>query len=172
MSPTSKHSRNPLPALIEPILLAEKGAHLVGALPIKGMARLIPSCLDDRGEVRVDLRFGRAESGDVYELTGRLGATLRVACQRCLEPMELTLETDVRLLLVRPGEPGAGLAPEVETLAVDRPLRLSELVEDELLLAMPMIPVHPLDRCPARDLVKPVAAAAKPLAGLGRLKRR
>ncbi len=170
MSPTAK-TPGPLPATVEPILLAEKGTHLVGTLPIKGMARLAPSCLDDCGETRVDLHFGRTESGNVYELTGRLEARLRVACQRCLGPMDLAFATDVRLLLLRPGEPVAGLAPEVEALMVDRPLRLSELVEDELLLVMPMIPMHPVEACAARNFLKSAPPADKPLSGLGRLKR-
>jgi uncharacterized protein len=162
---------NTLPAQIEPILLAEKGAQLVGSLPLKAMARLAEASLDGGGEVQVDLRFGHAEVGKVYEMTGRLRATVHVACQRCLEPMELPLEADVRLLLLRPGERPEGLAPEVEALVVDKPLRLSELVEDELLLAMPMIPMHPADVCPAKDFVKSAAPADKPLSGLSRLKR-
>jgi len=167
MSPTG----NTLPAVIEPILLAEKGAHLVGTLPLKAMSRLAEASLDGSGQAQVDLHFGRAEVGKVYEITGRLRATVRAACQRCLEPMALPLEAEVRLLLLRPGERPEGLAPEVEALVVDKPLRLSELVEDELLLAMPMIPAHPVDVCPAKNFVKSAAIADKPLSGLGRLKR-
>lgn len=171
MSPTGKTPQGQLPADIEPILLAEKRAHLVGVLPTRAMARLAEASLDGSGEAQVDLHFGHAEIGNVYEITGRLCATVRVACQRCLEPMALALETDVRLLLLRPGERPEGLAPEVEALVVDKPLRLSELVEDELLLAMPMIPTHPAAACPAKNFVKPAMPAEKPLSGLSRLKR-
>lgn len=171
MSPTGKIPQGQLPADIEPILLAEKRAHLVGVLPLKTMSRLAEASGDGNGVAEVDLHFGHAEIGNVYEMTGRLSAVVQVACQRCLEPMELALETHVRLLLLRPGERPEGLAPEVEALVVDRPLRLSELVEDELLLAMPMIPLHPAEVCPAKDFVKPALSADKPLSGLGRLKR-
>jgi len=162
---------NALPVQIEPILLAEQGAHLVGSLPLKTMSRLAETSLDRTGDAHVDLRFGRAEVGKVYEITGRLRATVNVACQRCLEPMGLAVEAEVRLLLLRPGERPEGLAPEVEALVVDKSLRLSELVEDELLLAMPMIPMHPAAACPARNFVKSATPADKPLSGLGRLKR-
>jgi len=171
MSPTGKIPQGQLPADIEPILLAEKRAHLIGVLPLKAMPRLAQAGLDGTGEAQVDLHFGHAKIGNVYEMTGRLRATVRVACQRCLEPMALTLETDVRLLLLRPGERPEGLAPEVEALVVDRPLRLSELVEDELLLAMPMIPLHPVEACAAKNFVKSATPADKPLSGLNRLKR-
>ncbi len=173
MSPTGtgKVALGQLPAAIEPILLAEKGAHLVGALQLKTMPRLAEVSFGNGGEAQVDLHFGHAEIGNVYEMTGRVRATMRVACQRCLEPMDLAIETDVRLLLLRPGERIEGLAPEVEALVVDRPLRLSELVEDELLLVMPMNPMHAAEACPARNFVKPAGSAGKPLSGLGRLKR-
>jgi uncharacterized protein len=190
MSPTDRIPQGQLPGSIEPILLAEQGAHLAGTLPIKAMPRLVEAGLDGDDMAQVDLRFGRAEFGDaqggtspgargsavaprgsVYEMTGRVSATVHTACQRCLEPMALTLEAEVRLLLLRAGERADGLAPEVEALVVDRPLRLSALVEDELLLVLPMIPMHPAEACPAKKFVKPATSAGKPLSGLSRLKR-
>lgn len=167
MSPTG----NRLPAEIDPILLAEKGAHLVGTLPLKAMPRLVEAGLGSGGEAQVDLHFGRAEIGNVYEMTGRVSATVHTVCQRCLEPMTLALAADVRLLLLRDGERTEGLAPEVEALVTGKPLRLSELVEDELLLGMPMIPMHPVEACAAKSFAKSASPADKPLSGLSRLKR-
>ena len=65
--------------------------------------------------------------------------------------MTLELHADTRLLLLRPGVRTDTLAQEVEALTVDRPVSLSELVEDELLLMLPMVPMHPLDACPAKS---------------------
>ena len=45
----------------------------------------------------------------------------------------------------------ASLAEDAEVIEVDKPLALSELIEDELLLAMPMIPMHEFEACPARE---------------------
>lgn len=138
-----------LPAIIDPILLAERGTHLAGTLPLRGMARLRELCLDDEGEVAVELRFGRAEGENRPRMVGRLQVTLHVTCQRCLERMDLRLSVTPHLLFLRPGEPEeAGIAEDV--VVVDRPLSLNALVEDELLLAMPMIPMHEPDACPAR----------------------
>ncbi|MBI3575163.1 MAG: DUF177 domain-containing protein [Gammaproteobacteria bacterium] len=158
MSPTEKAPHGQLPAHIDPIQLAEKGAHLAGALSLKGMPRLLQACLNDGGEIQVDLQFGRDEGGDVLELQGNIRAKVHVACQRCLEPMTLELHADTRLLLLRPGERTDALAQEAEALTMDRPVLLSELVEDELLLVMPMVPMHPLDVCPAKEQVKTPAA--------------
>ena len=173
MSPTGKGPHGQLPVTVNPVELAGQGAHLTGTLPLKAMSRLTQACLEDKGEVHADLYFGRAESGNVLEMTGTVDATVRVACQRCLEPMELELRTETRLLLLRTGEREESLAQEVDALVADRPLLLIQLVEDELLLVMPMIPLHSLDRCPAREHVDSPGGApkAKPLSTLGRLKR-
>jgi len=173
MSPTGKAPHGQLPAHIDPIQLAEKGAHLAGALALKGMPRLLQACLDDVGEIQVDLQFGRDEGGDVLELRGNIRAKVPVVCQRCLEPMTLELRTDTRLLLLRPGERVDALAQEAEALTTDRPVSLSELVEDELLLVMPMVPMHPLAVCPAKQQIKMPAATRtdKPLSALSRRER-
>ena len=173
MSPTEKVSHGQLPAHIDPMQLAEKGAHLAGTLSCKSMTRLTQACLDADGEVAVDLQFGRDPNSDVSELHGTLRTAVRIACQRCLEPMVLELRTDTRLLLRRPGERPGASAEEAEVLTIDRPVSLSELVEDELLLVMPMVPMHPLAVCPAKQRIKMPAAPRtdKPLSALPRRER-
>jgi uncharacterized protein len=150
MSPSGKSSHGHLPAVIDPIQLAERGARLSGTLPLQGMARLAPSLLEGRGEVHVDLAFERGESDNVLLMHGRLRARLRVTCQRCLEAMDLDLEAAPWVMLLRPGARHApGEENEPDTLVVDKPLSLSVLVEDELLLALPMVPLHEPGRCVA-----------------------
>ena len=171
-----------LPATIDPVQLADRGAHLAGRLPLKAMSRLVRACLDDTGDVFVDLHFERSEDGSVRRMHGCLRAALRVTCQRCLEAMTLDVAAAPQLLLVRPGQQDSLLEQEPDTLVVDKPLSLAEIVEDEMLLAMPMIPMHAPAQCPAvgHGLVRggtgeiPEAAAhdkSGPFAVLGRLKR-
>jgi uncharacterized protein len=141
-----------LPATIDPIQLAERVAHLRGTLPLAGMARLKGSGLDQSGSVEVNLQFARSGSSQVCEARGTVHAALRMICQRCLEPMTLSLTVRPQWLFVRAGEGRETAIDEVaELMEVDRPVALSELVEDELLLAMPMIPMHRLEECPARQ---------------------
>jgi uncharacterized protein len=140
-----------LPATIDPIQLAERAAHLTGTLPLAGMARLKEACIGGEDGVEIDLRFDRSTDAQVYEAHGVIQAALRVTCQRCLEPMMLTLTVRPQWLYVRAGEGRETPIDEAaELMEADRPVALSELVEDELLLAMPMIPMHRLEECPAR----------------------
>jgi uncharacterized protein len=138
-----------LPAVIDPILLAERGATLTGTLPLKSMTRLAESVSDVDAEVEVVLDFRRTEGGNVFEMSGRLHTRLHATCQRCLQALELDVEARPRLLLLRPGDRADLAGPEADTLVVDKPLALAQLVEDELLLALPMYPAHPAGQCPA-----------------------
>jgi uncharacterized protein len=71
-----------------------------------------------------------------------------MSCQRCLQPFEVPLTLDQRLRFVRGEAEAEALDAELEddVLALSRSLDLRELVEDELLLALPLVPRH--ERCP------------------------
>jgi uncharacterized protein len=178
VSPAAKEFRGQLPATIDPVALAEKGARLTGRLSFKALPRLAEACRGQSGDVDVDLEFTRGEGGDVRLLLGTIRARVRLTCQRCLEEMDYELRSEPRLVLLRPGQAEEGLPPEVDSLTADRPIALSALVEDELLLVMPMIPLHDLEHCPARAFVatgktRDAATESKPnpFASLQRLKR-
>jgi uncharacterized protein len=154
MSPSWKESHGHLPATIDPIQLAARGARLTGTLPLKSMPRLAQTCLDGSGDVFVDLSFERGEGEKVFLMRGTLRVSLRVTCQRCLEGMDLQIEASPWLLLLRPEEGQDRLDDEAYILVTDKPLSLSALVEDELLLALPMVPTHELSECPAKVYVR------------------
>jgi len=105
-------------------------------------------------------------------------AQVQLTCQRCLQPVALDLDAMRALRFVADEATAEALDAECEddVLALPRLLDLHGLVEDELLLALPLVPMH--ERCP-EPLVRsvgeadgaPEPAAAKPfavLAGLGR----
>jgi uncharacterized protein len=99
-----------------------------------------------------------SKSGNDVVVHGTLDADLMVPCARCLEPVELPLHVDVSVLYVPSGQlraPGKGgkagktgddeyefTAEEADTLPYDgETLVLDDLVRDELLLELPMIPL-------------------------------
>lgn len=159
-----------LPAVIDPLRLADEGARLCGELKIQGMPRLTGLCADAQGTASIDWQFERSTQG-LRQMYGPVRATVRVICQRCLQPFTLTISADTRLVVLNPGETGAN--DEADVLEA-KPWPLSELVENELLLAMPMIPMHAPGECPAGI---PGAGEAgrsdrrNPFAALGKLKR-
>jgi uncharacterized protein len=141
------------PSTIDPVQLADQGAHLRGELLVRGMARLVAMCLSDEGTAHVDLKFERSQGDGVRTLRGTIDVRLRMTCQRCLMPFDLDVHSDPELLLLRPGERD-DLADTGDVLVVEQPVALSDIVEDELLLVMPMIPMHDADQCPATTSVQ------------------
>jgi len=79
----------------------------------------------------------------------RAQASLQLECQRCLQPVATELALD-RWFHFVPGEDAAARLDadsEDDVLALTRALDLRELVEDELLLSLPLVPRHAV--CPA-----------------------
>lgn len=172
-----KASHGHLPVTIDPIQLAERGAQLSGTLPLKSMPRLAQGSLEGSGDVSVELDFEREEGEQVFVMHGRLRVRLRVTCQRCLEAMDLELEAAPWLILTKSGARLDQREGDTDILVADKPLSLSGLVEDELLLALPMVPMHAPDRCPVKVRAagiapEPAARSGKnPFSVLGRLKK-
>jgi uncharacterized protein len=93
----------------------------------------------------------REPAGRDVELRLHLRAhgTALVACQRCLEPMRVTLDVDAHLRFVGSEAQAERLdefSDEEDVLALSARLDLVELLEDELILALPLVPRH--EGCP------------------------
>lgn len=108
---------------------------------------------EPEGEVCFDLVFGRdAQQRAVVSI--HVNATLQLYCQRCMGVVQWPVEADSRLALVAGPEEAARLPEGLDPLLLEEPrLALSTLVEDELILAVPVAPLHEVDDC-AVDLAK------------------
>ena len=113
-------------------------------MPVAAFGRLCGALADGRGEVRYRLDFGRDDLGTDY-VDVHAQAPLTMICQRTLEPFVLQVTVDNRLGLIRRERDEAGLPPGCEPLLVPEDGRLhpADVIEDELLLALPLVPVNP-----------------------------
>jgi uncharacterized protein len=96
--------------------------------------------------VRARLRFSQFDGRPAID--GRVQARVTLTCQRCMGPVDVEIEDDVHVLIVaeeRADEPG-GYEPVVADAAR---LDLRWLVEDQLLLALPLVPKHDDEQCSA-----------------------
>jgi uncharacterized protein len=139
-----------LPASIDPIRLADQDTRLSGTIPLHRMKRLLTFCRSDEGVVSVELAFSHDRARGVRIMRGEVATEIATACERCREAMTLPLKSRIDLLVLVPGQ--ENLAHQDDALMVSEPVSLSELVENELILAMPMIPIHQMDQCPAKEL--------------------
>jgi uncharacterized protein len=175
--PVKTRPFNPLRLDVEPF--ARERGHLEGAWPLESLDR-VQSLPADMPRVVSWLADGehRPVAGGDDELWLRLRAdtTVTLPCQRCLGPVDLRLEFDRAFRFARDEAAAEALDAELEddVLALTRTLDLRALVEDELLLELPLVPRHV--ECPGGGL--PLAAEddgavpASPFAALAALKKR
>ncbi|TXK66056.1 YceD family protein [Alkalisalibacterium limincola] len=145
-----------------------------GSLPLASFERLQPFLDDAEGECRYRLEFDTDALGIRY-LEIRVQASLPLRCQRTLQRFEFLVDAVQRLGLISNEADEAGLPEGYEPLLVDADAMVhpAQLVEDELILAVPVIPVAPGTEAVVLD-VPPSAdekAAANPFAALSALKK-
>ncbi len=138
-----------IPEYVEPFRLAEQNLHLDGVVKLVDMHRLNTSRpkVDDNERVAVNLHFGVDEQGLTY-LKGRLHTHLGLQCQRCLGPFTYEIISDFALGIIRSLDEEKSLPEQYEPAMVqDGQLALRDLIEDELILNLPIIPRHEADEC-------------------------
>ena len=133
-----------LPASFDPFRAAYGAEVLSGQISVAGFERLkgsVLSIVDDSASI--DLHFGSKRGAKAY-LQGTVRVQVELECQRCLGPMNYALEARVNLAFVRSESEQEGLPEELEPLLVEgESLDLMALIEDELILALPLVPMHP-----------------------------
>lgn len=144
---------------IEPLALATSGRIFEGRLPVSSLPRLLPMLVlddtDTQHEVEYVLEFGKDEGG-TPRITGSVTATLPVMCQRCMGMMELPVTTQTQLGIVATREAAQQLPERYEPLLLpadedDDGISIASIVEDELILALPLVAMHNKEDCPQGD---------------------
>ncbi len=112
-----------------------------GVYPVSKLARLSEILLSNDGFVTARLEFGQCVGFAC--LKGRVSATLVVECQRCLNPMEIELAGRFKFALVNSEDEFELLPEELEPYLIEGEKQsIIELIEDELLLSLPMVTAH------------------------------
>lgn len=128
---------------IDPFSAADKGRTFEGSIELSTLARLAPMLADDKGTVRFRLRFMR--EGRRPAVLGTVEAELLFECQCCLKPLALTVEQSFLLGVVESLDEVDTLPESMEPLLVDGAdpgVTVLEMIEDELLLAVPPVAQH------------------------------
>jgi uncharacterized protein len=163
------------PELLDPRRFADLGKHFAGRIPLTAFSRLGPLLFDPAGEdAAFELRFQR-ESGRAV-VRGRVHARLQLECQRCRGPMAFDAVSEICLAVVEALGEVERLPEPYDPLLLEAPsLKLVELLEDELLLSLPQVPMHARGQCAAAQTGEPEEAATvkeNPFAVLAELKRK
>jgi len=137
-----------LPSQIDSLDLAKNRVSLVGEYVMAEMPRLSAYSPSKDASIHVKLGF-RLNSETLIEVNGSVEVVVRLTCERCLQPFDLELSLEPELFLDLSGQP-IDETDERDIIKVNGPVDLQALVEDEVLLAIPMIPMHDPEQCRAR----------------------
>jgi len=174
-----------VPEKLDVAALAHDGASLAGEWPAVSLERLADSAAPEapasgwpalrwslHGEIRQP-KGGKAQTWLRLTASGQVALT----CQRCLKPVHEDVDIDrwIRFVDTEAEAAALDIDSDDDVLALPRHLDARELIEDELLLALPLVPRH--EACPeplshADDAADPEEEERpNPFAKLAALKR-
>ena len=151
--------------LIDGFEFAQAGSRLSGDWPVSEFPRLRGELHSERGALHFELEGVPEEQGRPA-LRLRVTGVLDLACQRCLELLEHPLRADALLLLYAGEREFAALPVDAEgpePILAAKEMAVRDLIEDEVLLAIPYAPRH--EWCESRAGAE-IAPRRKPFAGL------
>ena len=131
--------------LIHPERLSERPLVLEGTFHPADLERLEDSLANDQGELRYRITAG-LDPQRRKVVSCIIEGFVFLTCQNSLEAFRYGIRVDDRLVLVDSEEQLPSIEEESDTedyLVADEPLDIRDLVEDAVLLALPMVPRKP-----------------------------
>jgi DUF177 domain-containing protein len=123
---------------------AKIGFEIQGKWPIKQLKRLVESLMSEQGDIEVELKFDRV--GPVPFIVGHVMTELQLKCQRCMQAVPHNVDIQFKLGLVQNEAQMERLPDEFEPyLLEEENNHLPDMLEDELLLALPLVAMHEFD---------------------------
>ncbi len=177
-------TRDPDPRRLDLADWVATGTELRGEIPLADLPRLADSAQAGRSDFQPQVTWqarGRVEreGGATAQRWLHLQATapIELTCQRCLQPVTVALKVDNDFRLARDEAEAERLDATIDAdvLAADQAIDLHALVEDELLLALPLVPRHDDCRPPDaadEDATGQGAETHRPFAALAQWQRR
>lgn len=160
---------NRLPVEVNPFRLVEQKRNLSGVMPWRQLPRLQEIAIAGTGDFDVELVFTCSDVLRLPMIAGFIRGTVMLECQRCLQPVAIPLDCRLATALVDHDSDGRPEQEGLESCLVEEErLFLQDFIEDEILLALPMVakheqcePLRPLiEALPTDELGKNEAAAA------------
>jgi uncharacterized protein len=153
--------------------LSHEGAEVSFDFELTGLPQLRGSHAELTGRVHGRVRFGREQEFAVADLTLEGSATLQ--CQRCMGAMRQPLAARTRVALVGSEADGAGVPADLEpVLAAGGHISIEQLLAEELLLGLPIVPLHAEndEGCTAKGPQVRNGETHRPFADLAKLVKR
>jgi uncharacterized protein len=159
--------------LIHPERLSTRPTVLEGTFRPADLDRLEDSLADDRGELRYRITAG-LDPQRRKVVSCIIEGFVFLTCQTSLEAFRHEIALSERLVLVDSEAELPGIVEESDSedfVVADEPLDIRDLVEDAVLLCLPMIPRRPGLEEPRGEAASGAGEKVSPFAALASLKR-
>jgi len=140
-----------LPIEIDPFRLAKQGLILEGKLSLSTMPRLADVLENTDADIDVKMHFDINAILGTPTMVGRFKGALPLICERCSQEMSFELDVHCKLAIMNVEKSIEGLAEEYDPWVIENsdPVLLRSIVEEELILAIPLVPKHKHSCLPA-----------------------
>ena len=136
-----------LPTLIDPRKLALQEVILEGTVNVEDLPRLASSVTAICAPLWASVQFKLDESRAKVAL-GNIKVPVETVCQRCLDPLKMELQAEFAAQVIWSEDHPNRVASNYEPwLVVDKMTSFSEMLEDEILLALPLVNYHNVGEC-------------------------
>jgi uncharacterized protein len=161
---------------IDSLDFARNGQKISGEIPVAELPRLQDVLENPRGDLSYTVE-GVVDRQGTPALNVSIVGNCQLRCQRCLNGLDYAVQVDTRLLLRDQasldalGDSLAGDEEEFDSILADTHLNVLDLLEEEILLSLPIAPKHELGACQAADGENAQKEEQNPFAVLAKLKR-
>jgi uncharacterized protein len=136
-----------LPTHVDPRKLAQQDYLLEGELGAENLPRLASSVESICSPLKATIRFSVDES-KAKIACGSASVSVMAICQRCLDEVKVDLHATFAVQIIWSDDKVQHVARNYEPwLVSERTADLSELLEDEILLSLPLVNYHPAGAC-------------------------
>lgn len=130
-----------LPLTVNPWLLYRRNETVSGTLAFSEMPNLLASQNNEVGQASASVSVVQREDGQMA-IVGEASTHVGLTCQRCMQPLTEELSAEFELVLVKYERQLSSVSDEDDAIVCAEDLTLAPLVEQELILALPMIAKH------------------------------
>ena len=143
-------SQTPIPTYVDTRKFFLQQGVICGSMSLERLPGFRNCLIDDEASIQIQLKFLIDESRQRL-IQGTLQALVHVSCQRCLQPLAIELADDIRLALIDNEDAIGTLNGSWDPwICADHKLELAGLVDEQLMLCMPIVNLHSAGDCPAR----------------------
>ena len=152
------------PPVIDALEFARSAQEASGSVSVSALQRLEDLLHDTSGMLHYELR-GRRDERNRPLIGLNVTGGLHLQCQRCLGLLEYPVDFSNTLLVLPQGAEPKGDPEdpdEPDSIEASEELDVVALIEDEVLLSLPLAPRHPEGTCVSRFESQPQENAASP----------